>query len=82
MIPGGVLISVPLATYGDHKVSVSGNVASEGRLLFGFDQVIQGPAPLYTRIVNLAPGSHRLEVVVKDLTVNKIATDSITFEVK
>jgi hypothetical protein len=87
MIPGGVLISVPLTAYGDHKVSVYARIArkevdpSAGKIQ-GFEQFIQGPAPLFTKIVALTKGSYQIEVVVKDTATNKIAADTIEFEVK
>jgi GWxTD domain-containing protein len=81
MIPGGVLISVPLAAYGDHKVTVYGRI--DGNQNFqGFEQVVQGPAPLFTRIIKVPAGSHRLEISVKDMTTGKLAADTIDFEVK
>ena len=81
MIPGGVLISVPLTEYGDHKVTVYGRV--DGKQGFQvFEQVVQGPAPLYTKIVKVPAGSYRLEISVKDMTVLKLIRDTIDFEVK
>jgi hypothetical protein len=47
-----------------------------------FEQLVQGPAPLYTKIVKVPAGSHRLEVSVKDMTTGKLAADTIDFEVK
>jgi len=47
-----------------------------------FEQMIPGPAPLYTRIVPLAPGSYRLNIVLKDLATGGVAHDEIDFEVK
>jgi GWxTD domain-containing protein len=81
MIPGGVLISVPLTAYGDHKVTVYGRVDGDQGLQV-FEQIIQGPAPLYTKIIKVPIGSHRLEISVKDTATGKVAADTIDFEVK
>ena len=82
MIPGGVLISVPLTAYGDHKVAVYGRVTFKERMVQSFEDSIQGPAPLYTKIVKVPAGSYRLEISVKDMTVLKLIRDTIEFEVK
>jgi GWxTD domain-containing protein len=82
MIPGGVLISVPLTAYGDHKVTVYGRVTFKERMVQAFEDSIQGPAPLYTKIVRVPAGSYRLEISVKDMTVLKLKGDTIEFEVK
>jgi GWxTD domain-containing protein len=82
MIPGGVLISVPLAAYGDHKVNVSWRVAGKGQNTTLFENPIQGPVPLYTKVVQLLAGSYSLEIIVRDLTSGKLAADNIEFEVK
>ena len=82
MIPGGVLISVPLAAYGDHKVTVSWRVAGKGQNTTLFENPIQGPVPLYTKVVQLPAGSYRLEILVRDMMSGKLAADTIEFEVK
>ena len=80
IIPGGVLITVPLTAYGDQLVRVEGRVAGRKTQLFG--DSIQGPAPIYTQVLALDKGSYRLEVTVKDMTFRILAADSIEFEVK
>jgi GWxTD domain-containing protein len=82
MIPGGVLISVPLTAYGDHRVNVYGRVTFKERMVQSFEDSIQGPAPLYTKVVPLRAGSYRLEVLVKDIATSKLAADTIEFDVK
>jgi GWxTD domain-containing protein len=82
MIPGGVLISVPLAAYGDHKVIVYGRIVGNAPMFDGFSDTIQGPAPLYTKVIRRAAGSYRLEITVQDMATNKLASDTIEFEVK
>ena len=56
-----------------------------------YEDPIQSPTPLYTRIVALphtrtdggvAKGAYRLEVVVKDTANGNLAADKIEFEVK
>ncbi len=88
---GAVLLSVPLTGYGDHKVIVYARVTHNDRLMQTYEDPIQGPAPLYTRIMALprarsdgsaAKGAYRLEVVVKDFVSGKVAADTIEFEVK
>jgi GWxTD domain-containing protein len=82
MLPGAVLISVPLSAYGDHKVTVYARVLRNDRWVQVYEDPIQGPAPIYTKIVALAKGAYRLEVVVKDTANGKLAADNIEFEVK
>jgi GWxTD domain-containing protein len=80
---GATLISIPLSAYGDHKVNVFARVTTlRGRIVQTYNDPIQGPAPLYTKIIGLPAGVYRLEVVVKDLATNKPAADTIEFEVK
>ena len=48
-----------------------------------FEDPIQGPAPLYTKVVAYRHGgTYRLEIIVKDTTNGKLAADNIEFEVK
>src|ERR1035441_4074049 len=49
-----------------------------------FEDSIQGPAPLYTKVMPLAngSGSYQFEIVVKDTVTGKLAADTIEFEVK
>src|ERR1039458_4459413 len=94
MIPDGALISVPLTAYGDHKVIVHVRVVTQRLTYSGlvpppdpvrvFEDSIQGPAPLYTKVMPLAngTGSYQFEVVVKDMATGKLAADTIEFEVK
>ena len=94
MIPDGALISVPLTAYGDHKVIVHVRVVTQRLTYSGlvpppdpvrvFEDSIQGPAPLYTKVIPLAngTGSYQFEVVVKDMATGKLAADTIEFEVK
>ena len=82
MIPGGILISVPLSDYGNHKVTVYGRVVGKERNVQVFLDSIQGPAPLYTKVVQIPAGSYRMEIVVKDTTTLTLTGDSIEFEVK
>ncbi len=83
MIPGAVLISVPLSAYGDHKVTVYTRVTGkDGRVVRAFEDPIQGPAPIYTKVLPIAKGTYRVEVSVKDATNGKVAADNIEYEVK
>jgi bla regulator protein blaR1 len=83
MIPGAVLISVPLAAYGDHKVTVYTRVVGkDGRVVQMFEDPIQGPAPLYTRVLPIVRGTYRVEITVKDTANGKLAADNIEYEVK
>ena len=86
---GAVLLSVPLTAYGNHDLSVHTHDRDDASQVF--EDSIQGPAPLYTRIVALprtrtdggvAKGAYRLEVVVKDTANGGLAADKIEFEVK
>jgi GWxTD domain-containing protein len=89
---GTVFISVPLAAYGDHRVNVYGRVVTKALHYTGatpppnpvqvFENSIQGPAPLYTKVVRVPVGSYLLEIVVKDMVTGKLAADTIEFEVK
>ena len=83
MIPGAVLISVPLAAYGDHKVTVYTRVVGkDGRVVQMFEDPIQGPAPIYTKVLPIVRGTYRLEITVKDTTNGRLAADNIEYEVK
>src|SRR5258708_5231457 len=83
MIPGGVLISVPLTAYGDHKVTVYTRVVGkDGRVVQMFEDPIQGPAPLFTKVLPIVKGTYRLEITVKDTANGKLAADNIEYEVK
>ncbi len=83
MIPGAVLISVPLTAYGDHKVIVYTRVVGKnGRVLQMFEEPIQGPAPLFTKVLPIVKGTYRLEITVKDTTNGRLAADNIEYEVK
>jgi GWxTD domain-containing protein len=82
MIPGGVLISVPLTAYGDHGVNLFGRIVTgTRRTVQTFEDTIRGPAT-YTKIVPLRPGAYRLELVLKDVVAGSLAADTIDFEVK
>jgi len=80
---GAASISIPLNSYGDHRVNVAGRILSmTGRVVTDFgDFTSQGPAH-YTKVVVLPAGVYRLEVVVTDSVTGKLATDSVVFEVK
>jgi GWxTD domain-containing protein len=82
MIPGAVLISVPLTAYADHQVRVYERVVGKERIVHAFESSIQCPAPLYTKIIPIAKGTYRLEIVVKDMATLKLTGDTIEFEVK
>jgi GWxTD domain-containing protein len=94
MFPGGVLVSIPLTSYGDHKVAVSvrlarnaqnrgDGTAQPGRqALQAFEEAIQGPAPLYTKVFRVPEGSYHFEIIVKDTATGKLAADSIDFDAK
>jgi hypothetical protein len=56
-------------------------VGNAGRLQV-FEDTIQGPAPLYTKVLPVLKGNYRFEVSVKDMTTGKVAADNIEFEVK
>jgi len=78
-----VLLSIPLNGYGDHRVNLLGTLTSSTRRpVQTFEQALPGATPLYTRIVPLAPGSYRLNIVLKDLTTGVLAHDGMDFEVK
>ena len=83
MMPGAVLISVPLTTYGDHKVTIYTRVVGkDGRVVRALEEPIQGPAPLYTKVLPIAKGTYRVEISVKDATNGRVAADNIEYEVK
>ena len=83
MIPGAVLISVPLTAYGDHKVTVYTRVVGkDGRVVQMYEDPIQGPAPLYTKVLPIVRGTYRVEIAVKDTANGKLAADNIEYEVK
>ncbi len=93
MAQGTVLISIPLAAYGNHRVNVSGRVVTKALHYTGpmappnpiqvFEDSIQGPAPLYTKVMPVAKGgTYQFEIVVKDMTTGKFAADTIEFEGK
>jgi GWxTD domain-containing protein len=80
---GATLISIPLGAYGDHRVNVYARVATmTHRIVQVYQDPIQDPAPIYTKIIALPAGVYRLEVVVKDTATNKLTADNIVFEVK
>ncbi len=79
---GTVLISMPLTAYGNHRVNVYVRVAGVERKVQIFEDSIQGPAPIYTKIMALAKGSYRFEIVVRDRTSGDLVADTIDFEVK
>ena len=47
-----------------------------------FEDSIQGPAPLYTKVLPVLKGNYRFEIVITDLDTNKLAADTIDIEVK
>ena len=70
---------------------VYARVMRDDRFVQVYEDPIQGPAPIYTRIVALprsrsdgavAKGTYRVEIVVKDTANGKLAADKIEFEVK
>ena len=80
---GATLISIPLAAYGDHRVNVYVRVVTTtGRIVQTFEDSIQGPAPLYTKIIPLAAGNYGLEVSVEDAVSHGRAAEALRFEVK
>jgi|GEM_PF-559054 len=80
---GATLISIPLTAYGDHRVNVAARVLTIAwRIVETYEDSIQGPASVYTKIVALPAGTYRLEVVVNDIAAGKRASDDIVFEVK
>ena len=88
---GAVLLSVPLTRLWKPQRIVYTRVMRDDRFVQVYEDPIQGPAPLYTRIVALprtrtdggvAKGAYRLEVVVKDTATGNLAADTIDFEVK
>jgi GWxTD domain-containing protein len=81
-IPGAVVISVPLTSYGNHEVAVYGRVFSKEPHPDIFESHIQGPAPLYTHDMQLAKGTYQFDIVVKDMATGKLAGDIIEVEVK
>ena len=54
----------------------------KGRIVQTYDDPIQGPAPLYTKIIALPKGSYRFEISVRDSITGKPAADTIDFDVK
>jgi GWxTD domain-containing protein len=80
---GATLISIPLSAYGDHRVGVYARVLTiQGRIVQSFEDSVQGPAPLYTKIIPLPAGSYRLQVSLKDGTSGAAAADDFAFAVK
>jgi GWxTD domain-containing protein len=88
---GAVLLSVPLTGYGDHKVIVYARLTHDDRFVQAYEDPIQGPASLHSRIMALprtrsdggvAKGAYRVEVVVKDTANGNLAADKIEFDVK
>jgi len=80
---GATLISVPLTVYGNHRVSINGRVLTPARrVATTFEDLIQGPAPLYTRIVALPAGVYHLEITTKDVTDGSQRGDRLDFTVK
>jgi GWxTD domain-containing protein len=79
---GAVLVSVPLTAYGDHRVTVRTRMVGNTGRLQVFEDTIQGPAPLYTKVLPVLKGNYRFEISVKDMTTGKIAADSIELEEK
>ena len=76
------LISVPLAAYGDHQVTVYGRtIPTKGRITNVFSDSFKGPVPVYTKFVPVRVGAYRLHLAIKDLTTGKLVTDTIEFEV-
>jgi hypothetical protein len=47
-----------------------------------FEVPIQGPAPLFTKVLLIVKGTYRLQITVKDTANGKLAADNIEFEVK
>ena len=80
--PRLMMISVPLDSYGGHAVNLSGTITSATRRPIGdFEVSLPGSAPLFTRVMTLATGSYRLNVLVKDTVTNAEVSDEIDFEV-
>ena len=79
---GAVLLSVPLAAYGDHRIKVYTRMTGNGGRFQVFEDTIQGPAPLYTKVLPVLKGNYKFEIVIKDLDANNLAADSIDIEVK
>ena len=80
---GAVLVSVPLTAYGDHRVTVLTRMVSGGGRFQVFEDTIQGPAPLYTKVLPVLKGNYRFEISVKDaMSTGKVAADTIELEVK
>jgi GWxTD domain-containing protein len=78
------LISIPLSGFGNHQVRVLGSIHTGDRQVSDFDNTIQGPAPLYTRMiaVRVSPGSYKLRVVVRDVTAGTQSAEEIPFDVR
>jgi len=79
---GAVLLSVPLTAYGNHRIKVYTRMTGNGGRFQVFEDSIQGPAPLYTKVLPVLKGNYRFEIVIKDLDTNKLAADTIDVEVK
>jgi len=80
---GATLISVPLAVYGNHRVNVYGHVTTmTQRIVTTFQDTVQGPAPLYTKVIALPAGVYHLKITTKDATDGSQRGDSLDFTVK
>lgn len=79
---GAVLLSVPLTGYGNHRIKVYTRMTGNGGRFQVFEDSIQGPAPLYTKVLPVLKGNYRFEIVITDLDTNKLAADTIDIEVK
>jgi hypothetical protein len=79
---GAVLLSVPLTAYGNHRIKVYTRMTGNGGRFQVFEDTIQGPAPLYTKVLPVLKGNYKFEIVIKDLDTNNQAADTIDIEVK
>ena len=78
-----VMISIPLGSYGGHSVAVMSTITtSTRRPVQNFERTVPAGAPLFTHFIQLAPGSYRLNVVLKDTVTKAVNSDQIVFEVK
>jgi GWxTD domain-containing protein len=78
----GVQLSIPLDRYGDHPLSVSVRIVSgDGSAVQTLAESVTGQLA-FSRFLALAPGSYRVNVMVKDLTAGTIAYDVIPVAVQ
>ena len=83
---GAARIAIPLMSYSDHPVTVSGRLVTSKHQLVGTFEESARPAgtagQVYTKLVAVRPGSYQLYLAVRDLTTNALYTDNLAFDVQ